>query len=129
MLKTNHQKKPELGLFVMGKLKKEVKVVPGYLYYGIIDTSKEVIDPKSLKRTVMVSQFRGSNLTLNKIETSKDWIAAETETNEKGKKYTVVIRLDKDKLPKGEFREKVTIHTKYNKKPEVNTIIIEGKVK
>jgi len=104
-------------------------VAPGYLYYGIIDTSKEIIDPKSLQRTVMVSNFRGSNLTINEIETSKNWIAAETETNEKGKKHTIVIRLDKDKLPKGKFREKVTIHTKYNKKQGVDTIIIEGKVK
>lgn len=129
VLKTNHQKKPEIELSVMGKLKNEVKVAPQYIYFGIIDTNKEAIDPKSLKRKTMISRFKGDNLTIQKIETSRDWITTETETNEKGKKYTVVIRLDKDKLPKGEFRENVTVHTKYNEKYEVANIIIEANVK
>jgi len=129
VLKTNHQKKPEIELFVMGKLKNEVKVAPAYLYYGVIDTSKEVTDPKSLKRTAMVSRFRGDNLIIQKIETSRDWITTEIETNEKGKKYTVVISLDKDKLPKEKFRENVAVYTKYGEKYEVVNIIIEANIK
>jgi hypothetical protein len=128
VLKTSHQKKPQLELLVIGKLEKEVKVAPVYLYFGIIDTGKGVIDPKSLERTVVVSKFREGDLTIHKIETSKDWITAETETNEKGEKYTVVIRL-KDKLPKGKFRENITIHTEHLKRTDVSNIIIEGKVK
>jgi len=128
VLKTSHQKKPELQLLLIGKLEKEVKIAPVYLYFGIIDTGKDVIDPKSLKRTVMVSKFREGDLTIQKIETSKDWITTETETNEKGKKYSVVIKL-KDKLPKGKFRENITIHTEHRKRTEVTNIIIEGKVK
>ncbi|KPJ56138.1 MAG: hypothetical protein AMJ42_05700 [Deltaproteobacteria bacterium DG_8] len=128
VLKINSQKKPEVNLFIMGKLQNEVKVAPQYLYFGIIDTSKEVTDPKSFKRSAMVSRFRGGDLTIKNIETSRDWIVTETETNEKGKKYTIVINLSKNKLPKGKFREKITIHTEYSKRSEAATLIIEGKV-
>ena len=128
VLKTNTKEKPEIELFVTGKLQKEAKVSPQYLYFGIIDTSKEVIDPKSLKRTVMVSRVREGGLSIKKIEPSSNWITTEIETHNKGEKYSVVITLDKDKLAKGKFREKVTIHTEYNKKSETATIIIDGKV-
>jgi len=128
VLKVNSQKKPEINLFIMGKLKKEVKVAPQYLYFGIIDTSKEVIDPRSLKRTAMVSRFREGDLTIKKIETSRDWIEIETESGEKDKKYTIIISLNKNKLPKGRFKEKITIHTEYSKRSEAAILFIEGKV-
>ena len=126
VLKTSSQKKPEIALFVTGKLQKEVKVSPEYLYFGIIDPSKETIDPKNLERTVMINRIEGGGLTIDKIEPSSHWITTKTEA--KGEKYSIVITLDKDKLPKGKFREKVTIHTKYNEKFESATVIIEGKV-
>jgi len=126
VLKTNSQKKPEIELFVTGILQKEIKVSPEYLYFGIIDTSKETIDPKNLERTVMINRIGGDSLTIDKIEPSAHWITSKTEA--KGEKHSVVITLDKDKLPKGKFREKVTIHTKYNKKFESAIVIIEGKV-
>ena len=80
MLATNIQKKPEIELFVIGKLEKELKVAPPYLYFGIIDTNKEVIDSKSLKRTVLVSRVRGDGLSIEKIEPSVNWVATEIET-------------------------------------------------
>ena len=128
VLKTNIQKKPEIELFVTGRVKKEVNVSPPYLYFGIIDTKKEVIDPKSLTRRVMVSKVKGDDLAIEKIDPSCNWITTEIETHKKGEKYSVVITLDKDKLAKGKFREKVIIHTKSNKKSETDTIIIDGKV-
>jgi len=128
VLKTNIQKKPEIELFVTGRVKKEVNVSPPYLYFGIIDTKKEVIDPKSLTRTVMVSRAREGGLSIKKIELNSNWITTEIETSKKGEKYSVIIILDKDNLPKGKFREKVTIHTEYDKRPEAATIIIDGKV-
>jgi hypothetical protein len=127
VLKTNSQKKPEIELFVMGKLQKEIRVFPEYLYFGIIDTSKEVIDPKNLERTATVKSGKGDAFTIEKIEPSSNWITTEIETYEKGK-HTVVIKLDKDKLPKGKFREKVTMHTEHSKRPEAVTIIIDAKV-
>lgn len=128
VLKTSSQKKPEVQLFVRGDVKSEVKVAPPYLYFGIIDTSKEIIDPNSLTRTVMVSKVKGGNLTIKNIETSKEWITTETKTIEKGKNYTVVIKLDKDKLPQGELKEKVIIQTNYDNKTELSTITLEAKV-
>lgn len=76
----------------------------------------------------MVNTLVEGNLTIDKIEPGSDWITTETETNEKGKKYTIVIKLDKDKLPKGTLRERVNIHTKYNERIEVTPVIIEAKV-
>lgn len=129
LLKTDNQKKPELDIYVQGKVKKEVKVAPVYLYFGIIDAGKKVIDPQSLQRTALVSSIRGDDLSIKQIEISSNWIATEIGTIKKGKEYSIVIKLDKDKLPKGEFREKVTIHAAYAKRSETARIIIEGKVK
>ena len=126
VLKTNSQKKPEIEISVTAQLQKEVKVSPEYLFFGIIDTSKKTIDPKNLERTVMINSIKEDDLTIEKIEPSSNWIS--TKTEEKRGEYSIVITLDKDKLPKGKFREKITIRTKYNKKFESATVIIEGKV-
>jgi len=112
VLKTNSQRKPELTFYVTCDLRKEVKVSPGYLFFGIIDTSKEAIDPKNLERTAVVNRVKGGSLTIEKIEPVADWINVEAEINKEGKEHRVVITLDKDKSTKGKFREKVTIHTR-----------------
>jgi len=69
-----------------------------------------------------------NDLILEKIEPSSDWIMTEIETNQKGEKYTIVINLDKNKLLKGKFKEKVKIHTKHKRSSEVTDIILKGKV-
>ncbi len=128
VLKTNSLKKPQLDIFVMGKVQSEIKVAPNFVYFGIINTSKEVIDLNSLKREVMVSNARGDGLTIGKIEPSAGWITAEVENNQKGEKYSIIIKLDKNRLPKGKFQEKIKIHTKHKKTSEVADVIIGGKV-
>lgn len=128
VLKTASQKKPEILVTVMGTLKKEVKVTPEYLYFGIIDTSKEKIDGTRLRRTAVISQFQSADLTVKKIETSKDWITAQANTDQEGKQYTITVNLNKDRLPKGKFRETVSVHTQCGERADVATIIVEGKV-
>ena len=128
VLKTNSRKKPQIDIFVKGKVQSELKVAPQYVFFGIIDTGKEVINPNSLKRTVIVSSARGGGLTIEKIEPSADWIAAEVETPQKEEKYTIIFLLDKKKLPKGQFQETVKIHTKHNKVSESVNVILAGKV-
>ena len=111
----------------MGKVKKEVTVAPQFLYFGVIDIKKET-DQKSLKRTVTINKVRGNDLILEKIEPSSDWIKTEADTDQKGEKYTIMIRLDKSKLPKGNFKEIIKIHTSYREISEVVNVIIEGEV-
>ena len=112
----------------MASVKKEIKVTPEYLYFGIIDTAKQDIDVKSLQRTTVLSQMRAEDLVIKNIETSKDWIKTTYDTNQQGQQYTVTISLDKDKLPQGKFRETVSIHTQSKGKSEVTKIIVEGKI-
>lgn len=128
MLTTTSQKKPKITITVMASVKKEIRVAPEYLYFGIIDTSKKDLDEKSLQRTTVISQMRTDDLTVKNIETSKDWIKTDLDTNQEGKQFTVTISLDKDKLPQGKFREIVSIHTQSAEKSEVAKIIVEGKV-
>ena len=123
-LKTNSQKKPLIVLPVYGRLKKELIIKPTSLSFGVIDTGKEVIDPKGLRKTVMLKKVRGDDLTIKKIKTSEDWIMTETEGE--GKKYTISITLDKDKLPKGPFEEKVKIYSNYKRKAIV--VNLKGEV-
>lgn len=127
-LKTNSQNKPEIALIVLAQLIREVVAAPPYLYYGIIDTTKETIDPKSLERSVQVSRARGDKLTIEKLETSVEWIKTEIIPDEKGKTYTIVITLDKERLPKGNLKEKVKINARYADNSEMVYVIIEGKV-
>ena len=70
----------------------------------------------------MVKKNRGEDLTIKKIKPSADWIMTETVTNKEGKQYRVVITLDKDKMPKGKFEEKVEIKTNSQKEPLVVTL-------
>lgn len=126
LVKTTSKKKPELEIFVTGRLLKEIQVAPQYIYFGIIDTSKAVTDPQSLTRTAEVSRVKGDDLTIEKTEPSSEWIMTQIEPQDK--KHTIVITLDKDKLPKGEFKERIKIFTQYDNTPEVVLIIIEGKV-
>jgi hypothetical protein len=130
LLKTNNQKVPEFKIMVTGKVdKKEIKVAPEYLYFGIIDAGKDIMDPNSLERTIMVSSMRDNNgLTIEKIEPSANWITAEAVTNKQGEKYTIIIKLDKNKLQKGDFKEKITIDTKTKYLSEVIQVMLEGKV-
>ena len=128
VLKTNSQKKPQLDISIIARVQSEVMVAPQFVHFGVIDTSKEVIDPNSLKRTIMVSSARGDGLRIGKIEPSADWISADTQTDQKGKKYTIFIKLDKHKLPKGKFQEKIKIRTKYKKTSETADVIIQGKI-
>jgi len=128
VLKTNSQKKPELEIAVIGTLEKEITAAPEYLYFGIIDAGKDTVDPNSLERTITVSRVREHGLTIEKVEPSANWITAETETNKKGEKFTLIVKLDKNKLQKGQFREQVKIYTHYDKISEVVTIMLEGKV-
>lgn len=129
VLKTNSQKKPQLDISIIARVQSEVMVAPQFVYFGVIDTSKEVIDPNSLKRAIMVISARGGGLSIEKIEPSAGWITADTQTDQKGKKYTILlIKLDKNKLPKGKFKEKIRIHTEHRKSSEVADIILEGKI-
>ena len=127
VIKTNSPKKPQLDISVVGKVQSQIKA-PNLVFFGIIDTSKEVIDPNSLKRTIMVSSARGDGLSMKNIEPSADWITAEVETKKKGEKYSIFIKLDKNRLPKGKFKEKIKIGTKYKKTSEIADVIIVGKI-
>jgi hypothetical protein len=127
ILKTTSQKKPLITISVMASVKKEIRVAPEYLYFGIINKKKD-LDEKSLQRTTVISQMRTGDLKIKTIETSQDWIKTAVDTNQEGKQYTITISLEKDKLPQGKFREIVSIHTQSKEKPEVSRIIVEGKV-
>ena len=127
ILKTTSQKKPQITISVMASVKKEIRVAPEYLYFGIINKAKD-LDEKSLQRTTVISQMRTDDLKIRTIETSQDWIKTAVDTNQEGKQYTITISLEKDKLPQGKFREIVSIHTQSKEKPEVSRIIVEGKV-
>ncbi len=128
MLKTNSKKIPAFSIIVIGEVVSEVRVTPQFVFLGLIDTSREVIDSNSLNRTVMLSTTRGYGFSIEKIEPSVDWITTDTEIKYNRKVYTISIKLDKDKLPKGNFKEQIKVRTKCNKRSEVADITIKGKV-
>ena len=115
-MKTNSEKKPEIVLTVYGSVKGEVDISPKSIFFGTIDTTGKNFDEGSLKKTVMLRDVRGDGLTIKKIKQSSDWILTETRTKKEGKQYTIVITLDKNKLPKGHFEEEIKIRTNYKRK-------------
>lgn len=118
-LKTSNQKKPIITLPLSIRLQKELTVRPVSLSFGTVDTGKEASAQKNLSKKVMIKKNRGEDLAIKKVKPSADWIMTETETKEEGKQYTIVITLDKDKMPKGQFDEKVEIKTNSKKEPLV----------
>lgn len=119
VVKTNSHKKPHIVLNVSGKLRSKVAVRPKTFSFGTIDTSKENFGSRVLKKRVMLMDAQGEGFMVKKIKTSSKWIKAEIEAKKENKQYAVHIILDKDKLPKGKFEEKVNIYTSYKRKPLV----------
>ena len=130
-MKTNNEKKPEIEIFILATVKNGVDVSPRFLDFGAIDTQDGALATTVLTNQLVVNKLSGKNLTIEKIEPSSDWIVTETKTDQKGEQYTILITLDKNKLsklPKGNFKENVKIHTKHSKILEVMDIILQGQV-
>jgi len=124
VMTTDSKKKPRVTLSVISRLQQEVMVKPASLSFGTIDTASENFNAEKLSKEVTLRDIRGDGLVIKKVKSSSDWIT--TENIKKGKKYTIVITLDKDKLPKGDFEEKIDIHTNYKNKSLI--VGIKGRV-
>ncbi len=116
VLKTNSQKKPHITIPLYVSLKGDVNINPGTVSFGTIDTNNINFKTTSYKRRVVLRDARGKGLTIKKVKTSSDWITAETKQKKEGKQYIIEITLDKDKLPRGQFEEKIKIRTNYQRK-------------
>jgi hypothetical protein len=130
-LKTNNEKQPEIQISVTGRVENGVDVSPRRLNFGVIDTQEGALETTVLTNQLVVNKLSGDNLVIEKIDRSSDWISTETKTDQKGQQYTILITLDKNKLkkiPKGNFKEKITIHTKHSKIVEVMDVILQGQV-
>ena len=124
-MKTSSEKKPHVVLPVRGELKGKVAISSKNLYFGTIDTTRDGFDTVSLKKDIVLRDVQGDGLVIKKINTTSDWIV--TETEKKGdERYTIVVTLDKDKLLKGKFSEKIEIRTNYKGKPVV--VEVKGEV-
>lgn len=126
VLKTNSEKKPYITIPVYINLKGDVDVKPGAISFGTIHTNNINFKTTSLRRSIVLRDARGKGLTIKKVKTSSDWIMVETKTRKGGKQYIIEITLDKDKLPMGQFEEKIKIRTNYQRK--YLEVDIKGKV-
>ncbi len=125
IVKTNSEKNPHVVLPVRGELKGKVAISSKILSFGTIDTTRDGFDTVSLRKTLVLRDVQGNDLVIKKIKTTSDWIV--TETKKRGaRQYTIVITLDKDRLPKGQFNEKIEIRTNYKGKPLV--VDVQGEV-
>ena len=121
-LKTSSSNKPVINLPLYVKLQKELAVRPNTLAFGKINLAGEADVQKRLTKKVMVKKNRGEDLAIKKIEPSVDWIKTEQVTKQEGKQYRIVITLDKNKMPKGPFDEKIEIKTNSQKEPLVVSV-------
>jgi hypothetical protein len=121
-LKTSSANKPVINLPLYVKLQKELVVKPRSLAFGKINLAGEGNLQKRLTKKVMVKKNRGEELDIKKIESSVDWIVTEQITKQEGKQYRIIITLDKEKMPKGPFDEKIEIKTNSQKEPLVVTV-------
>ena len=121
-VQTSSSNKPVINLPLYVKLQKELDVKPNTLAFGKINLAGEGDVQKRLTKKVMVKKNRGEDLAIKKIESSADWIMTEQVTNQEGKQYRIIITLDKDKMPKGPFDEKIEIKTNSQKEPLVVSV-------
>lgn len=125
-LETSSKKKPFININVFVKLQKEVTIRPKSISFGTIDTTKEDFNAVNLTKTFKLIDVRGDGMTIKKIKTNSDWITTETKTRKEGKIFNIIVTLDKDKLPKGHFEEKIKIRTNYKK--EYLEVDVKGEV-
>ena len=123
-LTTDSKKKPKISLGVFSQMREEVKVKPKTLSFGTIDTASEDFDENKLTKQVKLRDVRNDGLVIKKIKSSSDWISAEEVKTAKG--YTIEIKLDREKIPKGAFEEKIDIRTNYKKKSLV--VDVKGEI-
>lgn len=129
-LTTNHEKKPVLDIRVSINVKDELTVSPTSLYFGNLTiTPKPDQQPprQNLKKYITVRKAKGDPFKIKKLVPSSKLIHTEIETKEEGKRYVIVVSLDKDRLEKGQIKESIEIHTDYQKKP-VLKVNLRGKV-
>ncbi len=126
-IKTNYAKRPQIEILVTTSLKSEISFAPRYLYYGIIDTSKETADPTSLVRSAVFENTKGRPFTIERIK-APDWATTSIESDPKSTKQTITIKLNKNRLQKGEIKDKVIVHIRCNERQEAPVILIAGKV-
>ena len=129
-LTTNNKNKPKLEIRVSINLKGELTVSPTALYFGNLTiTPKPGESPTklNLKKFITLRKERGDPIKIEKLVPSSDFIHTEIETKEEGKRYIIIISLDREKLKKGVLKETLEIHTNYKKKP-VLKINVKGKV-
>jgi len=97
-------------------------MIPQTVSFGTVDSAKGNVAADKLKKKVVLKDVRGKGITIKKVKTSRDWITTEVSNKKGDKNGTVSIILDKEKLPKGKFNEKVEIRTNYKKSLVVDII-------
>ena len=127
---TNSEKKPKLEIRVSVNFRGELTISPTTLYFGNINTTPKPGKPPAklnLAKSLSVKKERGDPVKIEKLIPSSDLIHTKVETKLEGKRYNIIVTLDKDKLQKGLIKETLEIHTNYKKRPVVK-IIVKGKV-
>jgi hypothetical protein len=127
---TNNEKKPKIEIRVSINLKDELTISPTTLYFGNINIkSKPDKSParNNLTKYITVKKEKGDPIKIKKIVPGSDLIHTKIETKEEGKRYIIIVTLDKDKLQEGLINDTLEIHTNYKKRPVVK-INLKGKV-
>jgi hypothetical protein len=125
-LTTSSKKKPKLDIPVRINFKNELTISPSTLFFGTIAVTPQTEESLFTKH-IRVRKERGESLAIEKIIPSSDFIQTHIETTEEGKRYSITVTLEKDKLHKGVIKETLEIYTNYRKKPVV-TITLKGKI-
>jgi len=125
VVKTSSEKKPVVILPVKGELRGKVAISSKNLSFGTIDTTRDGFDTVSLKKDLVLRDVQGKGLVIKKIKTTSDWIVTEAKKKGAGH-YTILITLDKSRLPKGQFSEKIEVRTNYKGNPLV--VDVKGRV-
>ena len=127
---TNSEKKPEIEIRVTINFRDELTISPTTLYFGQISLTPKSGKPAAklnLTKHLTIRKEKGHPLKIEKVIASSDLIQTKIEMKEEGKRYFIVVTLDKDKLKTGPFTETLEIHSNYKKKP-VYKINVRGKV-
>ena len=127
---TNSEKKPKFEIRVSVNFRDELTVSPTTLYFGNINTTPKPGKPPAelnLTKSLSVKKERGDPVKIEKLIPSSNLILTKVETKLEGKRYDIIVTLDKDKLKKGSIKETLEIHTNYKKRPVVK-ITLKGKV-
>ena len=117
-VKTSYPEKPMLRIGIYGDIMGSLQLAPERIFFGRLDIEKlKASGKKFLFRSLAVKSTRKNELRIEKIDYNRNLFEANIREVQKGRIYSIELKLDIGKMTAGKLSEKLTIYTNLEDQP------------